>query len=37
MNKYNYKHIIHLLLNKYGWVRVPWFISLQEMPDDRRV
>ena len=19
MNNYNYKHIIHLLLNKYGW------------------
>ena len=26
---YNYEHIIHLLLNKHGWVRVPWFISLQ--------
>ena len=20
MNKYKYNHIIHLLLNKYGWV-----------------
>ena len=37
MKKYNYDSIIHLLLNKYGWIRVPWFVSLKEMPDDRRV
>ena len=37
MKKYNYDSIIHLLLNKYGWIRVPWFVSLEEMPDDRRV
>ena len=34
---YNYQHIIHLLLNKHGWTRVPWFVSLQEKPDARRV
>ena len=33
MKKYNYDSIIHLLLNKYGWVRVPWFVSLQEKSD----
>ena len=33
MNNYKYDHIIHLLLNKHGWVRVPWFVSLQEKPD----
>ena len=33
MNNYNYKHIIHLLLNKHGWVRCPWFVSWQENPD----
>jgi len=32
MKKYNYDHIVHLLLNKHGWVRVPWFVSLQEKP-----
>jgi hypothetical protein len=35
MKTYNYDSIIHLLLNKYGWVRVPWFVSLQEKPDGR--
>ena len=35
MNNYKYEHIIHLLLNKHGWVRVPWFVSLQEKPDAR--
>ena len=33
MNNYNYKHIIHLLLTKHGWTRVPWFVSLQEQRD----
>jgi hypothetical protein len=27
---YNYDHIVHLLLNKHGWVRCPWFVSWQE-------
>jgi len=35
MKTYNYDSIIHLLLNKYGWIRVPWFVSLQEKPDGR--
>ena len=34
---YNYEHIIHLLLNKHGWVRVPWFVSWKEMQHARRV
>ena len=34
---YKYDHIIHLLLNKHGWVRVPWFVSLREMQHARRV
>ena len=33
MKNYKYDHIIHLLLNKQGWVRVPWFVSLQEQTD----
>ena len=37
MNNYKYDHIIHLLLSKHGWVRVPWFVSLQEMQHARRV
>ena len=37
MKKYKYDHIIHLLLNKQGWLRVPWFVSWKEMPDGRRV
>jgi hypothetical protein len=27
---YKYDHIIHILLQKHGWVRVPWFVSLRE-------
>ena len=34
MNNYNYDHIIHLLLNKHGWTRVPRFVNLQEKPND---
>ena len=37
MNNYKYEHIIHLLLNKHGWVRVPWFVSWKEERDARRV
>jgi hypothetical protein len=33
MNNYKYDHIIHLLLNKHGWVRVPWFVSLRELQE----
>ena len=33
MKEYKYDHIIHLLLNKYGWVRCPWFVSWQENPN----
>ena len=30
MTKYKYDHIINILLQKHGWVRVPWFVSLDE-------
>jgi len=33
MSKYKYDHIIHLLLNKHGWVRVPWFVGLREVQE----
>ena len=33
MTKYKYDHIIHKLLNKHGWVRVPWFVSLNEIQE----
>jgi len=26
MEKYKYDHIIDMLLNKYGWIRVPYWI-----------
>jgi len=33
MNNYKYDHIIHILLQKHGWVRVPWFVSLREVQE----
>jgi hypothetical protein len=30
---YKYDHIIHILLQKHGWVRVPWFVSLREVQE----
>jgi len=32
---YKYDHIVHLLLNKHGWIRCPWFVSWQEVPYGR--
>ena len=33
MENYKYDHIIHILLQKHGWVRVPWFVSWKEKRD----
>ena len=33
MNKYKYDHLIKILLHKHGWVRVPWFVSLDEIQE----
>jgi hypothetical protein len=33
MNKYKYDHLIKILLHKHGWVRVPWFVSLNEIQE----
>ncbi len=33
MKNYKYDHIVHLLLTKHGWTRVPLFVSWQESPD----
>ena len=33
MNNYKYDHIIQTLLQKHGWVRVPWFVSLRELQE----
>ncbi len=33
MSNYKYDHIIHILLQKHGWVRVPWFVSLRELQE----
>ena len=30
--KYNYDHIKKLLLEKYAWVRVPWWIPGADLP-----
>ena len=39
MNNYKYDHLIKILLHKHGWVRVPWFVSLEDMElvDARRI
>jgi len=39
MNNYKYDHIIYKLIHKHGWVRVPWFVSLEDMElvDARRI
>ena len=30
MTSYNYNHIIEKLINYHAWVRVPWFIPLEQ-------
>ena len=31
MTKYNYNHIIKILLEKKGWIRVPLYLSTGEI------
>jgi hypothetical protein len=28
--KYTYDHLARKLLNQHGWIRVPWYIPLQD-------